>query len=161
MLVAGPMAGWLGGRFGSKLPLMIGTAVASASFVFLALLHDERWSIYLGSGLLGIRFSFAAMANLIVEAVDQTKNGIATGINTVMRTIAGSLGGQIAASVVASHVVAATGLPEEAGFTTAFVISAVGVGLAFAAAVAIPASVGRGAAPVTAGVRADPETQPP
>ncbi len=139
MLVAGPLAGWLGGRFGSKLPLVIGTAIAAASFVFLTLFHDERWSIYAASAALGlgIGFSFAAMANLIVEAVDQTKTGVATGINTIMRTIGGSLGGQIAASVVAAHV-AATGLPEEAGFTTAFAISAVGVALAFVAALAIP-----------------------
>jgi len=159
MLFAGPLAGWLGSRFGSRLPLLIGTAVATCSFVFLALLHDARWSIYVGSGLLGlgIGFSFAAMANLIVETVDQTKTGVATGINTIMRTIGGSLGGQIAASVVAGSVVAATGLPEESGFTTAFVISAIGVGLAFAAATAIPRSARRGADPLTAAARADPE----
>ncbi len=139
MLFAGPLAGWLGGRFGSRLPLLIGTAVASGSFVFLTLAHDERWSIYAGSAFmgLGIGFSFAAMANLIVEAVDQTETGIATGINTIMRTIGGSLGGQIAASVVAAHV-AATGLPEETGFTIAFALSAVAVAFAFAAAMAIP-----------------------
>ena len=139
MLVAGPLAGWLGGRFGSKLPLLIGTAVATASFAFLALYHDERWSIYLASATLGlgIGFSFAAMANLIVQAVDQTQTGVATGINTIMRTIGGSLGGQIAASVVAAHI-ASSGLPEEAGFTTAFAISAVGVGLALLAATAVP-----------------------
>ena len=142
MLFAGPLAGWLGGRFGSKLPLLFGTAVATASFLFLALYHDERWSIYAASALLGlgIGFSFAAMANLIVEAVDQTKTGVATGINTIMRTIGGALGGQIAASVVAGHI-AATGLPQESGFTTAFLISAIGVGLSFAAATWVP---GRG-----------------
>lgn len=139
MLFAGPVAGWLGSRFGSKLPLVIGTAVACASFVFLALVHDARWSIYLTSATLGvgIGFSFAAMANLIVEAVDQTQTGVATGINTIMRTIGGSLGGQVAASVVAGHI-AATGLPEESGFTLAFWISAAGMGLAVLSALAVP-----------------------
>ncbi len=139
MLVAGPLAGWLGGRFGSKLPLVIGTAIAAASFVFLALYHDERWSIYAASATLGlgIGFSFAAMANLIVQAVDQTQTGVATGINTIMRTIGGSLGGQIAASVVAAHI-AVSGLPEESGFTAAFLISAAGVALALVAAIMVP-----------------------
>jgi EmrB/QacA subfamily drug resistance transporter len=140
MLFAGPLSGWLGGRFGSKLPLLIGTGVATASFTFLAVEHADRWSIYLGTTLLGvgIGFAFAAMANLIVEAVDQRQTGVATGMNTIMRTIGGSLGGQVAASIVAGHVVAATGLPAESGFTTAFVLSAVGVALAFLAALAIP-----------------------
>jgi EmrB/QacA subfamily drug resistance transporter len=140
MLVAGPFSGWLGGRFGSRLPLQLGTLVATGSFVFLALEHDERWMIYVGTSLLGlgIGFAFAAMANLIVEAVEQRQTGVATGMNTIMRTIGGSLGGQIAASVVAGHVAARTGLPEESGFTAAFAMSAVGVAAAFACALAIP-----------------------
>ena len=159
MLFAGPLAGWLGSRFGSKLPLLIGTAVATGAFVFLTFLHDERWTIYVASAFLGlgIGFSFAAMANLIVEAVDQTKTGVATGINTIMRTIGGSLGGQIAASVVAGSVVAASGLPQESGFTTAFAISAVGVGLALFAAAAVPSrSAGRETDPEPAVTVADP-----
>ena len=140
MLFAGPLSGWLGGRFGSKVPLLIGTAMSAASYLFLALEHDTRLSIYAGSALLGlgIGFSFAAMANLIVEAVDQTQTGVATGMNTIMRTIGGSLGGQVAASIVAGHIVASTGLPAESGFTTAFAMSAIGVAVAFFVALTIP-----------------------
>jgi EmrB/QacA subfamily drug resistance transporter len=139
LLVAAPLAGWLGGRIGSKLPLQVGTAIAAAAFAFLALVHDDPWSIYVGTSLfgLGIGFSFASMANLIVEAVDQRHTGVATGINTIMRLIGGSIGGQAAAAIVAGHV-AATGLPEESGFTAAFVMSAVGVGAAFVLAFWIP-----------------------
>jgi len=144
MLVAGPLAGWLGSRFGSKLPMLLGTAIASCSYLFLALAHDERWMIYFGTTLLGlgIGFSFAAMANLIVEAVEQNQTGVATGMNTIMRTIGGSLGGQIAATIVAGHI-ALSGLPEESGFTTAFAMSAVGVAVAFLIALAIPKRLSR------------------
>jgi EmrB/QacA subfamily drug resistance transporter len=140
MLFAGPVAGALGSRFGSRLPLLMGATIATIAFVLLSLLHDDQWNIYVASGILGlgIGFSFAAMANLIVEAVDQSQTGVATGINTIMRTIGGSLGGQIAASIVAGSVVASTGLPQESGFTEAFVMSAVAVALAIAAAAAIP-----------------------
>ncbi len=140
MLFAGPAAGWLGGRLGSRLPLLIGTALTSLSFVILAFSHDTRLSIYLSSAILGlgIGFAFASMANLVVEAVHPGRTGVATGINTIMRTIGGSLGGQIAATIVAAHIVAETGLPQDSGFTLAFTLSAVVMAIAFAVSLAIP-----------------------
>jgi EmrB/QacA subfamily drug resistance transporter len=140
MLVAGPLAGALGNRFGSRIPLVLGTIIATAAFVLLAVAHDERWEIYVAGALMGvgIGFSFAAMANLIVDAVPQEQVGVATGINSIMRTIGGSLGAQIAASIVATHLIAGTTLPAESGFTLAFVLSAAVLVLACLAALAIP-----------------------
>jgi MFS family permease len=140
MLVAGPIAGVLASRYGARLPLLLGTLLCSAAFGVLAVLHSERWHIYLTGALMGvgIGFAFASMANVIVEAVDQSQTGVATGMNTIMRTIGGSLGGQISASIVAGSVLAGTRLPSEAGFTVAFAISSVAVLLAFCAALAIP-----------------------
>jgi MFS family permease len=149
MLVAGPAAGWLGTRFGSRLPLLIGTGVCTLSFSFLAAAHDERWQIFVGTTLMGIGigFAFASMANLIVEAVDRTKTSVATGMNTIMRTIGGSLGAQVTASVVAAHVVAGTSFPAETGFTIAFALSAIALVFAFCAALAIPSRLPYAARP--------------
>jgi MFS family permease len=118
----------------------VGTAIATASYLLLAFVHDDPWAIYASTTLLGlgIGFSFAAMANLVVEAVDQRQTGVATGINTIMRTIGGALGAQIAASIIAGSVVLG-GLPEESAFTGAFFMSAAGVAAAFLLALAIPA----------------------
>lgn len=140
MLVAGPLAGVLGNRFGSRIPLVMGTIIATAAFALLAVAHDQRWEIYVSGALMGagIGFSFAAMANLIVDAVPQEQVGVATGINSIMRTVGGSLGAQICASIVATHVVAGSGLPDESGFTEAFVLSAGVLVLACLAALAIP-----------------------
>ncbi|MEA2157104.1 MAG: hypothetical protein QOE11_3244 [Solirubrobacteraceae bacterium] len=140
MLIAGPMAGALGNRFGSRVPLVIGTIVATLAFALLAVAHDQRWEIYLAGALMGIGigFSFAAMANLIVDAVPQEQVGVATGINSIMRTIGGSLGAQIAASIVASHLIGSSQRPAETGFTEAFVLSAAVLLLACLAALAIP-----------------------
>lgn len=140
MLVAGPIAGLLANRFGSRLPLLIGTLVAAASFALLATAHSQPWQIYLSGALLGvgIGLSFASMANLIVEAVDPSQTGVATGMNTIMRTIGGALGGQICASIVAGHISAGSRFPAESGFTQAFAVSTVAVALAFVAALAIP-----------------------
>ena len=139
MLVAGPISGLMGSRYGSKLPLLIGTTLACASFLMLAVWHSTHLAIYIATALmgLGIGFSFAAMANLIVEAVDQSQTGVATGMNTIMRTIGGAIGGQVAASIIAGHIVAG-GIPAESGYTTAFAVSAFGVAMAVLAALAIP-----------------------
>jgi EmrB/QacA subfamily drug resistance transporter len=140
MLFAGPTAGWIAGRFGSRLPLLVGAALTCSSFVLLVIKHDTVAALLASSALvgLGIGFAFASMANLVVESVHPSRTGVATGINTIMRTIGGSLGGQIAAAIVAGHVIAATGMPEDSGFTLAFIVSAVVMALAFCAALAIP-----------------------
>jgi EmrB/QacA subfamily drug resistance transporter len=145
MLVAGPLAGTLGTRAGSKLPLLIGTASAALSFLFLSVAHDEGWQIVLAVSLLGfgIGMSFASMANLIVEAVPQHQTGEATGMNTIMRTVGGAFGAQIAAAIVTNHIADGSRYASESGFTTAFVMGTITVTIAFLAATLIP---GRGRA---------------
>ena len=51
--------------------------------------HHARIDIYLGSTLLGIGIglAFAALANLIVEAVPPDQTGVATGVNTIARSL--------------------------------------------------------------------------
>ena len=140
MLVAGPLAGTLAGRIGSKVPLLIGTAAAAASFGFLAIAHSHEWQIVLAVVLLGfgIGMSFASMANLIVEAVPQHQTGEATGMNTIMRTVGGAFGAQIAAAIVTGHLEPGTSFPEESGFTEAFAMGAIALLIALAAASLIP-----------------------
>jgi MFS family permease len=133
MLVSGPASGWLGARFGSRTPLLIGIALIALGFVQLAVLHDHPWHVFLNSVLTGagIGLAFAAMATLIVDAVPQTQTGVATGMNTIMRSIGGALGAQIAASIVGVHA-------DESHFVAAFLVSAAGLALAFLAALVIP-----------------------
>jgi EmrB/QacA subfamily drug resistance transporter len=145
MLLVGPMAGRLERRFGSKPPLAAGSVFAACSFVLLALGHGVRVDVYLASALLGvgIGLAFAAMANLIVEAVPADQTGVATGMNTIARSIGGALGSQVVASILSASVVAATGLPREHGFTIAFWLAAGALTVGALVALAIP---GRGAA---------------
>ncbi|MEA2418987.1 MAG: hypothetical protein QOE60_1193 [Thermoleophilaceae bacterium] len=147
MLVAGPVAGALAGRVGSKVPLLLGTLFASASFLLLAVAHSEEWQIYVAVALLGlgIGLSFASMANLIVDAVPQRQTGEATGMNTIMRTVGGAFGGQIAAAIVAGQIAPGARFAKESGFTTAFVMGTVAVALATLAATLIPGRKARAA----------------
>ncbi|MEV3872567.1 MFS transporter [Streptomyces sp. NPDC049906] len=145
MLIAGPLSGRIGAAFGWKLPLVLACLVGVAGFVVYAIAHDSAWAMYTGSAVLGIGvgFAFAALANLVVDAVDRSRTGEATGINTVLRTVGGSLGAQIAASIVAAEAVPGTRVPAESGYTTAFVMSAIALGVAALAALAGPGTLGR------------------
>ncbi|MFF0425641.1 MFS transporter [Streptomyces sp. NPDC004520] len=152
MLIASPLAGRLGAAVGWKLPLVLACLIGVVGFAIYAGAHDTEWTMYVGSGVLGIGvgFAFAALANLVVSAVDRSQTGEATGINTIMRTIGGSLGAQIAASIVVSETIPGTRIPVESGYTTAFVMSAVALGVATLAALAGPGRFwGRTPAPVT------------
>src|SRR6185295_11239427 len=135
-----PVSGRLGTRFGSKLPLALGAVFAAAGYFWLALLHDARIDIYLGSVLLGIGIglAFAAMANLTVEAVPMNMTGIASAINAIMRQIGGAIGAQVSAAIVSAHLVLG-GFPAESGYTTAFVMSGAAAIVALLVTFAIPA----------------------
>jgi MFS family permease len=123
MTILGLKAGAISQRFGSRAALLVGTAFAIASFALLAADHGHPLEFLISAALLGvgIGLAFAALGNLIVQAVPSHQTGVATGMNTVMRTLGGALGGQIAATFIAQHV--AHGLPTVTGFTSSFVLA--------------------------------------
>src|SRR3954470_20481793 len=140
MLVAGPVAGRLATRANARLPLVIGTFFGMLAFIVYAVFHGSEWEICVGGALLGIGigFSFASMANLVVESVPREEVGVATGINTIMRSLGGALGAQLVASLLTGKTIADTGIPAEAAYTDAFIVAAVAAVLAMLAALAIP-----------------------
>ena len=119
---------------------MIGTFFGMLAFLFYALFHGSVWEICVGGALLGIGigFSFASMANLVVESVPREEVGVATGINTIMRSLGGALGAQLVASLLVGKTIGNTPVPAEAAYTDAFIVAAVAAGLAMLAALAIP-----------------------
>ncbi len=123
MLFFSAVAGRLSSTVGSKVPLALGTLVSTVAFVQLAVAHTQSWQIYLGMMLMGIGIglAFSAMANLIVEAVPPEQTGVATGMHTITRTIGNAFGSQASAAIIAGSI-AATGLPQESGFTIAFAV---------------------------------------
>jgi EmrB/QacA subfamily drug resistance transporter len=141
MLFAGPVAGMLGRRYGSKWPLAVGMGLVAAAALGLATLHDQPSQVIAAMVLLGagVAASFAAMAALITESVRPTETGVATGMNTVMRTIGGVIGGQIGAAILTSYTIARTGLPEEQAYSIAFGLSAIAAAVASCVAVFITA----------------------
>jgi EmrB/QacA subfamily drug resistance transporter len=144
MLVAGPMSGVLGTRYGSRLPLAVGAVVTSFGLLMMAVAHGSEgamiaWNLVMSAG---IGLAFAAMPNLIVEAVPAEETGQATGVNTLVRSVGASLGSQVTAAVLAGSVIA-TGFPTDAGYTDAFLVGAGVALLAAITATLIPSRRGR------------------
>lgn len=128
LLFAGPLAGLLGRRVGSKWPLAVGMAFVAAAAGSLAVWHAHPWQVLVTMPILGIGvgFAFAAMATLITEAVRASETGVATGMNTVMRTIGGVVGGQMGAALLTAYSIDHTGLPSVTGYVATFAASAIG-----------------------------------
>jgi MFS family permease len=126
MMVVGMAAGPIAARFGSKAAVIVGSIFAAAAFGLIAAAHDHPYEMLLSAALMGIGIglAFAALGNLVVQAVPAHQTGAAGGMNTVMRTIGGAIGGQLAATLIADNT-GAEGLPAVTGFTETFVMAIV------------------------------------
>jgi MFS family permease len=144
MLLAGPLSGVLGNRFGSKIPLAAGGVMTALALVALSVVHQTEAQVVALAIFMncGIGLAFAAMPNLIVDAVPQEQTGEATGFNALVRSVGSSMGSQVTGAILAGSIVAAGGLPTEGSFQVAFALSA-GVALV-AAATALFIPLGRG-----------------
>jgi len=123
MTILGLFAGRISARFGSRTALLAGTAFSTASFALLAVAHSHPYDLLIAAGLLGVGvgLAFAALGNLIVQAVSPHQTGVASGMNTVMRTLGGALGGQLSATFIAAHTI--NGEPAVTGFTETFLMA--------------------------------------
>jgi EmrB/QacA subfamily drug resistance transporter len=148
MAILGILAGRISARFGSRWALLAGTAFSFAAFFFLALAHSAPWQMLVSAALLGIGIglAFAALGNLIVQAVPPQQTGVASGVNTVMRTLGGAIGGQLSATFIASNL-AASGDPTVTGFAESFWLATAFLALCFGAGLLVPKALGRSAPP--------------
>ncbi len=140
MVVLGSVTGRVARRYGSKLALVVGSAITAVAFIWSALQHGHPYDILISCALMGvgIGLAFAALGNLIVSAVEPHQTGVASGMNTVMRTLGGALGGQISATFLASHVL--HGLPTVTGFTLSYWMAAGFLIIAAFAGLLVPAA---------------------
>jgi MFS family permease len=152
MLVVGPVSGMIGERYGSRIPLGLGAITAALGLGLLGLAHGTEAEVLVFTTVLftGIGLAFAAMPNLIVDAVEPTETGEATGFNALVRSIGSSLGSQVSASILAGSIIVAGGAPSDTSFRTAFFVGAGVAVLAAVMALLIPRVPGGQSAPVGA-----------
>jgi MFS family permease len=134
MMIAGPLAGAMGTRYGRVPPLRIGILFLILALTLLAVAHDDSWNIYVWMCFMGVglAFCFASLGTLVIDYSRPGETGVASGMNTIMRTVGAALGSQVAAAIISANTFAGTEIPLERGFTTAFVVSAGAAVLAFA-----------------------------
>ncbi len=165
MTILGVYAGRISARFGSRSALIVGTAFTTASLALLALEHGHPYDQLIAAALLGvgIGLAFAALGNLIVQAVPSHQTGVASGMNTVMRTLGGALGGQLSATFIAANV--ARGEPTVTGFTDTFLMATGFLVVCLAAGFLVPkaraATVSRARQPSAAPKEAPCPATPP
>lgn len=135
-LVAGLLAGRVAARIGFRMMVVGGALLATLAFVVLAVEHAHPWQVVVAGALFGVglSWSLAGMANLIVEAVPQRDVGVATGINTITRTVGGAFGSAVAVAILAADTIGSSAIASERAYTIAFALSA-----AFALAAALAA----------------------
>jgi len=133
-LIVGSLTGRIARRIGSRMQLLVGVALMLGGYLALALAHHHAWQLIVATSALGLGLGFglAALANLIVVAVDAHQTGVATAMNTVMRTLGGAFGAAIAAECLAR------GGSLDGDFTLAFAVCAGALALGVAAVLAIP-----------------------
>ena len=137
--VAGVLAGPLARRFGSKAMLVLGATLTAGGTLALTLARGELWMVLVETTVLGFAFglAFAAMSNLVVDAVPQSQTGVASGMNTNIRTVGGAIGSAVVASVVTAQLQPA-GFPVESGYTHGFLVLTLTGAAAALVAVFIP-----------------------
>jgi EmrB/QacA subfamily drug resistance transporter len=153
MVIAGPLAGSLGQRFGPELPLRVGVSLIAFALGLFAVAHDERWMIYVWMTFLGIGIacSFAALGSLVIANSPPAQTGAATGMNTIMRTIGGAFGAQVSAAIITANTFRGTEIPLERGFTIAFAMGAIVAVIALVPALMVRMPAAPRPAPVVSG----------
>jgi MFS family permease len=133
MIIAGPLAGALGQRYGRIVPLRLGLGSLVLAVLLFATVHDDPWNIYVWMVFMGVglAFCFATLGVLVIDYSEPGETGVASGMNTIMRTIGASLGAQVSAAIISANTLPGTEIPLERGFTLAFTLSAIGAALAF------------------------------
>jgi EmrB/QacA subfamily drug resistance transporter len=143
MFAAGIVSGRIEPVFSSKAQLVTASALSVLAFTALAFAHDERWQLAAAAAVFGAGLGLAltSLMNLIVNGVPASQTGVASGMNANVRTIGGAVGAALMGSIVTASL-QPTGLPDESGYTTGFLLLA-GISVASVIAALIVPSVGR------------------
>jgi MFS family permease len=87
---------WSGGlidRFGARLPLIVGPAIAAVGFVLLPMAGDSYAGMFLPMIVLGLGMAItvAPLTTTVINAVPERQAGVASGINNAVASLASLL----------------------------------------------------------------------
>lgn len=97
-VIMGVLSRWSGGlldRFGARLPLVVGPALAAIGFILLAFAVRDGayWSFLVANSVLGLGMASAVapLTTTVINSVPQDKTGVASGVNNAIASLASLL----------------------------------------------------------------------
>lgn len=107
-VISSPISGWLTGRFGPRVPIMIGLLAVGVSMVALLALESDSsysvlWPPMVGLGI-GIGLVVVASTEAIVGNTPPSLAGVAGGMQSTFMQLGGVLGSAVLGTVLSSRV---------------------------------------------------------
>jgi MFS family permease len=129
MLFFAPVAQRLVRRYGARMTIRTGSAIAATAYIVAALTMHRPWELAIVACLVGIGsvLTFSSASILIMANVPANVTAAANGLNAVARWLGSTLSSAILGAVLASLAVTWAGAPVPAtsGYHVAFVLAAV------------------------------------
>ena len=131
-VIASPASGMIAEKYGARAAGLIGATMLTSGWLLILLHHSSLWFVA-GAVLwlhIGFMIIYAAIPNLVIEAVPQESTSEATGVGVVFRALFMAVGSQMVTLIMSSSTVSdpaggKAAYPTEAGFMMAFVYVAV------------------------------------
>ena len=142
-LAASPLSGWLAGRNGARLAMLVGATVAVLAWTYLFFFHATLPQVVGGTiaCAFGSSMLLASIPNMVLEGAPLERSSEVTGLTSVIRAMFAAIGAQTIAILLAtSHIIEpATGarFPSEAAYQLVFGWVAVLSGLIVALCLAV------------------------
>ncbi len=98
LLVFGPTSGFIVHKMGSIKPIIIGTSITAAGFLFLLAFHGSWLAVAAGLAILstGLSLTNVGALNVTLLATPVEFTGISLGMNTLLRIVGSSIGPALA-----------------------------------------------------------------
>ena len=105
-IVCGPLGGHLCRSRNPRLVALLGAFFQLAGMLMWAFMHTQSWMILLDFGVFGIGFGFlfAAVPNLIAQAVPVTEMGVAAGVMQTTANISAGTAPVVLSAILAANV---------------------------------------------------------
>lgn len=102
--IASPVSGFLSGRHGPRIPLMMGGLIMMLAWFGMLLVNSQLWHIVIGSMIaaVGSALVLVAVPNLIMEVTPRSRTSEATGLSIVSRSVFAAIGAQVVGVLLAS-----------------------------------------------------------
>lgn len=125
LVVAPPLTGRVGLRWGYRNLLVFGMAATAAGCLALAVFNTTMLAMMVSLGVLalGCGVAFASMPAVLVESVSLERSGAVLGTNIVARQFGAVAGAQVSAGVLTTSTIPGTATPTEMAYVGVFLVS--------------------------------------